>query len=511
MNKFIARHQDKILGTLTCFDRLVFRGHLSLRYPKAVEGYLNYKGILFKDLKAFLTKQADRLKEHAQSMAEDAGRPYQYLRDKTDKLKLAQAIAETDDIKEGLVCVFSLLEPCSTFRMVYGEGHPRIAAARRKCLSLYFYLIDKQFGFMHVRVQTWFPFTIQVYMNGHEYLARKLDAAGLRYRQVENAFSWLENPKRSQRLADGLTKKKWPRILDRFARLVNPLLPDVLDGESYYWVTHQSELATDIMFRDRAALRSLYPRLLRHATLSFSAEDVLVFLGRKLHGNLKGEVLNDTKKRFQGTRVKHRVKGNWIKMYDKQALVLRIETVINLPKDFRIRKRVRREGEWVTAWCPMAKGVASLYRYHEISLAANRRYLEALAAIEDPTEAIDDLQKLGRTVVHQGRRARALNPLAQEDLELIRAIARGEFFLNGFRNADIRSRLFAPARNKALRRRQSAKVTRLLQRLHIHQLIAKIPRSRRWRVSAKGRAITAAMINLHDQGLPDLVMAERVA
>jgi hypothetical protein len=510
MDDFVARHQDKILGTLTCFDRLIFRGHLPLRYPKAVEGFLYDKGILYKDLKAFLVEQADRLKAHAQSMAERAGRPYRYLQGKVDKHKLARAIAETDGIDEGLVCVFSLLEPCRTFRVLYGEGFPKIVSAHRKCLSLYFYLIDKQFGFMHVRLQTWFPFTIQVYMNGHEYLARKLDDAGLRYHQVENAFSWLENPKRAQRFADGLTKKNWPRILDRFARMVNPLLPKVLDGCSYYWVTHQSEVATDIMFRDRAALRNLYPRLLRHATLSFSAEDVLMFLGRKFHGNFQGEVLNDVRRRVPGARVKHRMKGNWIKMYDKQGVVLRIETVINDPNEFRVRKRVRREGEWVTAWSPMIKGVANLFRYHEVSLAANRRYLQALSAIEDPSAAIADLRQLGRPVVRQGRRARALNPLAREDLELIRAVSRGEFLINGFRNADIRARLFAPAHDKTARRRLSARVTRLLQRLHVHQLIAKIPRSRRWRVSSKGRAITAAVINLHDQGLPDLI-SEQVA
>ncbi len=286
---------------------------------------------------------------------------------------------------------------------------------------------------------------------------------------------------------------------------MNPLLPRLLKGCDYYWVTHQSELATDIMFRDRAALRCLYPRLLRHAALTFSAEDVMVFLGRKLHGNFQGEVLNDAKKRDPGARVKHRMKGNWIKMYDKQGLVLRIETVINNPNEFRVRKRVRRQGEWVTQWCEMRKGVANLFRYQEVSLAANHRYLQALSAVEDPTAAFADMRKIGRPVTRQGRRARALNPLAREDLELIRAIARGEFLINGFRNVDIRVQLFPSPPDRLSRRRLSAKVTRLLQRLHVHRLIAKIPRSRRWRLSRKGRAITAAVFDLHDQALPDLI------
>jgi hypothetical protein len=112
---------------------------------------------------------------------------------------------------------------------------------------------------------------VQIYVNGHEYLSRRMDQEGLRYQQVENAFAWLENPERAQRFADELPKKNWPRILRSFARRVNPLLADLLRSFDYYWVIDQSEMATDIMFRDRAALKDFYPRLLRHASLSFSA------------------------------------------------------------------------------------------------------------------------------------------------------------------------------------------------------------------------------------------------
>jgi hypothetical protein len=358
---------------------------------------------------------------------------------------------------------------------------------------------------MHVRLQTWFPFTIQVYINGHEYLARKMDQHGLRYQQSENAFLWLEDPKRAQRFADGLPKNDWPRILGRFAHAVNPLLRDLLKGFDYYWVVDQSELATDIMFRDRAALKELYPRLLRHATLCFSAEDVLAFLGRKLRGNLQAEVLNDCKRRAQGARIKHRMRANWIKMYDKQGRVLRIETVINKPDEFQVRRRVRQKGTWGVAWRPMRKGVANIHRYVEVSLAANRRYLEALTVVEDPTVAVGQLAEITQPVRVHHRRARALNPLANEDLELFRSVLRGEHTLLGFRNKDIRGALLPKTRDPAQRRRQGAGVTRMLQRLHLHRLIAKIPRSRRWRVTDRGRALMSAALLIHDEHLPGLI------
>jgi hypothetical protein len=505
MDSFIVKHRDKIVGALSCFDRLIFKGHLPINHSRGCRDLLLRRGILFKDLKPFMIEQAERLKQHACAIAEQAGRPYRYLSGSVRKERLARAIADSDGIEEGLVCVLSTLEPCRTFRLAYGDGRPRLLSANRKCLHLYFYLIDKQFGFMHVRLQTWFPFTIQVYINGHEYLARKMDQHGLRYRQLENAFVWLENPKRAQRFADGLPKKKWPRILGRFARRVNPLLPGLLDGLSYYWVLDQSELATDIMFRDRAALKALYPRLLRHATLCFTAEDVLAFLGRKLHGKLEAEVLNDCKKRVQGARLKHRMRSNWIKMYDKQGLVLRIETVINKPDEFKIRRRVRRQGDWVTAWCPMRKGVANIHRYVEVSLAANRRYLDALSLVEDPSVALEHIHEITRPARQHDRRARALNPLASDDLDLFRVVLRGEHAISGFRNKDIRSHLFPWVRDPVLRRRQSAKVTRMLQRLHLHRLIAKVPRTRRWNITDRGRLLMSAALLIHDEGIPNLM------
>lgn len=178
---------------------------------------------------------------------------------------------------------------------------------------MYYYFLDREFGQMHVRLQTWFPFTIQVYVNGHEWLCRKLACHGVECAAQDNARTWVADPARAQRFADGFGKRPWPRLLDVFARKVNPPYKHLLSGMSYYWVCDQFESATDVMFKDRASLKDLYQELLRHATLCFSAEDVLTFLGRKLNGNFKGEVLNESKKRQPGARVKHRMKETGLK------------------------------------------------------------------------------------------------------------------------------------------------------------------------------------------------------
>jgi hypothetical protein len=504
VKNFLDKHAEKVSGTISCFDRLIFKGYLPLTWPRAMEKLMAGEGLKIKDFKKFVSSSSQKLKDHARAVAERRDRPYRHLTCPVRKEEGARDIAERDGISEGLVCIFSAVESCQSFAIIPGKGRPQIVHAGRKCLCLYYYFLDRELGFLHVRIQTWFPFTVQIYLNGHDWLARKLEQRGIDFHMRENAFVWIEDTKRAQLFSNRFVKRNWPRILSTFARRVNPHLKDLLRGMEYYWVTDQAEYATDILFRSPSALEGLYEKLLERATLDFSAEDVMTFLGRKLNGNFKGEILNDLrKKRWPGARVKHRIRNNWIKMYDKHGCVLRVETVINRPYEFKVRRRGVRNGEQVVGWFPMAKGVSNLYRYGEVSRSANERYLDALAAVDDPTEARGELRAVSQPKRVDGRSYRGFNPAASDDIALFESVLRGEHIIQGFRNIDIRHRLFKESKDARDRRRQSAYVSRLLKRLHVHGLIAKIPRSRRWRVSRKGQRIMGAALEFHKRGFLD--------
>ena len=192
---------------------------------------------------------------------------------------------------------------------------------------------------------------------------------------------------------------------------------------SYYWVVDQAEYATDLIFTSREALAGLYPRLLDHAAVNFSAKDILTFLGDDFHPRFDGEVLTHCQKdRWPGARIKHRMKNNWLKMYDKFGLVLRIETVINNPREFRVRRLRTRAGRREMVWCPMNKGVINLYRYREVALAANERYLEALSVVDNPAPAYRQVEELTEPVVVSGRSHAGFNP-AREGREAVRCRA----------------------------------------------------------------------------------------
>jgi hypothetical protein len=503
VERFVEKHQAQITGTISCFDRILFKGHLPLGWPDAMERFISRQGLRIKDFGNFVSRYSERIKQHARSVAEQAERPYIHLDGPARKENIAQSIVERDVITEGLVCILAAVEACQSFKLAYGKGRPRLVSARRKCLCLYFYFVDREFGLLHVRITSWFPFMTQVCLNGHDWLARKLDRHGIGYRKVDNAFVSIDDPRRARRLADGFVRKNWPRVLTAFARRVNPLLRSLLRGMDYYWVTQQAEYATDVMFKSPAALAGLYDRLLKHATTCFSAEDVMTFLGRKLNENFAGDVGNDCRRRWPGARVRHRMKENGMKMYDKHGRVLRVETTINRPSEFKVRRRGMRQGKRIMGWFPMAKGVANLYRYVEVSRTANRRYLDALTVVGDPMPAQKQIHALAQPVRRRDRSYRGFNPAHFNDIRLFAAIMRGEHLLTGFANRDVRPHLFTPTRNPAESRRQAARVSRLLKRLHMHGLIAKIQRSRRWRVTHKGHVLMTTVLVLHHEHYPN--------
>jgi hypothetical protein len=497
-NPFVVKFASSIIAVLGCHDRVLFKGHLPFSDEAHLNRFVDHTlSIKRKDFLAFAEEQSQLLVTHAKDFAAQHDAPYRYLQGRHRKEDIVQQQIHERRLSDGLVCVLCCQETCRTVKLRYGEGRPRLVFTRRPQRVLYFYFLDPQFGLRHVRVQTWFPFTTQVYVNGHDWLARQLHGAGIGFVQHDNAFTQLDDPARAQALADRFPRRNWVKILDGWARQVNPLLGEPwLRGQGYYWVIDQAEYSTDVLFNDRPALADLYPRLLDHACLHFSAQDILTFLGRRLHPRFDGEVRTDCKKdRWPGARVKHRVKNNWLKMYDKFGQVLRIETVINNPREFKVRRRVQRQGRRRMAWCPMNKGVANFYHYHEVAHAANDRYLSALAVVDRPQASLKVLDRVNKPARLGQRRRRGLNLLRVEEQTLFRAVLRGEHQINGFRNRDIQAVLFPKqVRDDGERRRRTAHVSRLLQLLRAHGLIAKIPHSHRYRVTAKGEVLMSAAI-----------------
>ena len=506
MHAFVQRHLPSVTGSLSGFDRLRFRGTLRmLAHAGGFASFLRQVGVKIKDFGTYVQETSKRLCRSSEQVAVAAGRPVQYVASPAvSKEDLARRIATRDGIDAGLICVLTCVEPCLSYYL-RRCGPPELRAGQRRCLHHYHYLIHPQFGFMHVRVQTWMPMTMHVCVNGREWLARRMDRAGLGYARAGNCFTALAEPAEAQRLFDELLRTDWPATLDTLAAAACPARRETCAPcpQSYYWSVDASEWATDVMFKTPALLAAVYPGLVRHGMLNLGSRDTLRFLGRrvadhgKLHARLTAEVTTDLTERVEGVRIKHRVNTNSIKMYDKHGSVLRVETTINQPRDMKVYRP--KEGDPAGErggrkdWRYLRKGVADLWRRGEVCQRANERYLTAMAAVNHPMTLGVAADGLCRRATWGTGRARALNPLATNDAALLDAVGRGEFTVTGFRNRDLRGLLYATETNDpAEARRRSGAVTRKLRLLRAHGLIRKVPKSHRYMVTDQGRiAITA--------------------
>jgi hypothetical protein len=502
---FIQRFGNGILGNLHGFDRIRFRG--TRRFLANVFGMMQYLWhcqVLLKDFKAFAGKLTAEMRQAAEEVAVRQKRPIEYLHNNTmDKEAWARRIAKCDGIQQGLIGVLKAVECCWSYEVGPNRAKKKLELRGKpsKCLHYYHYFMDPDVGLVYVRLQTWFPFTVHVGMNGREWLARQMDKIGLRYQRRDNCFAWIEDWARAQQLTDEQLRTEWPTMLNRLLEQANPAW-DIVDRHprSYYWSMDEGEWASDLAFGSPSALAELAPRLFRHAWLNFDSGDVMRFLGRKTtehgpHGSFEGEVVTDLKRRVEGTRIKHRLNANWIKMYDKQGSVLRVETVINNTRDMKAYRAKEGDENGEKRWQRLRKGVADIQRRAEISQAANERYVEALASVDDSRSLAELAEGVCAPVTWQGKRARALNPLAAEDARLLEAVNRGEFAINGFRNRDLRGLLFPkPPSEETEGRRRSAAISRKLRLLRAHGLIHKIPKTHRYQLSPHGRDVINALL-----------------
>jgi len=543
MRTFLKKFAAVVSGVLSGFDRLFFAGSLRrIAFPLGLRNYLFFNHILWKDFADHSQKITARLEEASLRHAKQLGREIRYLNSsQLRKEDIARHIAARDHIKSGLICVLRSVDPCMSVHIQGNRATKKLEIhfRKRKCVHLYHYQIHPVFGFMHARIQTWFPFRIYVCINGREWLARQMDQVGLHYQRRDNTFTWLEDVGQAQALFHQQLQAHWPSLLGGLAGALNPIHDDIFANYScqYYWTVRDSEWASDVMFRSRAALQEVYPPLLRYALNTFGVADILRFFGQPVPASgqvphrCRHEVHTSLKERVEGVRIKHWLNGNSLKLYDKGS-VLRAETTLRDVADFKAYRAVEGDPKGPKTWRRLRLGIADLNRRAEVSQAANERYLEALAAIHDATP----LRQLAEPLCHpapeparrqastvtpgpheatvgtaadrapttttaQGaaarrpRRVRGLNPLGAADAALLAAVSRHEFLINGLRNRDLRRHLFgADAATADEQRRRSAVVTRQLRLLRAHGLIHKVPKTHRYLVSEGGRkAITALL------------------
>jgi len=553
---FMEQFGPMIKSALGGWDRLRF--HASLRplfSPRWMSTYLCAAQVRLVDFAEHAKSLTAQLLQHAKNLAATAQRPYQFVRSsKISKEKLIEDIAQRDQIKSGLIAVLGALEPCLAITVRGTRDRRWLQPVRetRNCLHLYHYYEHPVVGRCHLRLQTWYPFSVDVCLNGRLWLAKQMDAAGLAYRRADNCFTELADPAQAQALADAQHQTNWLKLLNGLLAQAHPLQEQILKpfpNLFYYWTVTQSEYATDLLFAQERELARIYPAFVMHGLRSFQSPNVMRFLGHRVplktgrvDARFQREVRSDVLSRHEGVCIKHVAGFNGQKAYDKFRTLLRIENTINRPEAFTVfrhpaqpqvsaapqptpRSSTARPAQAISpqirvrantcvpeqqpprAWQPLRRTVTDLPRRAEVSRAANKRYLDALASTQAGQPLGQMVKPLCQPITHQGRRYRALQPLGQ-DSALLTALSRGEWTIAGFRNRDLQQILYTgQPRDKKDARRRSAALSRRLRLLRVHGLIRKLPHTHRYLVTESGRAVITALVAAQQADTQKLTLA----
>jgi hypothetical protein len=510
--KFTQQHSEEIQGLIHGFDRILLRGMIpNFQYVGGMKYYLSSTNTLLKDFSGISEKQTKELKEHIENLAKQNGISIEYLNNSSmEKEANAKKVFSKNPSKEGLVAVLSALEVSMSIT-VRSNGATKQLETRnelRNHLHYYLYYMDEEFGWMHVRLQSWYPFSMQIYVNGKEWLKRQLDKEGIKYGEHDNSLTWIgrkegsaESLKRAQELSNQLVNKKWDRFCEAFARKINPhlaLIEQVFNGNSYKWMVHQSEYATDVLFKERNYLDELFPHLVQNSILFNGAEDIYTFFGRSIKAQSTKEGTGSLRQFDPGFRVKHCLDKNSIKMYNKGS-ILRVETTINNSKAFKIYQETNKKGVSTKAWVPMGKSVSNLYRFAEVAQQANLKYLEKLAEVKPPSGLSKQVEDISQPVIVKSRSGNernisGFNLLSKPTCLLLEAISNARFCLRPFKNSTlcellIEKKVFQTTDDPFEIKKLSNKITRLIAKLKAHKLITAINKTFTYKLTKKGQTI----------------------
>ena len=497
------KHESKIAGILHCYDRINIKCTLErFGYADGMSMFFNTINRRYFDFHKVFTPITENIVANAERIASENGMEIEYIRQvsafrKDDKI--ADIIEKRGD-HEGLVKIYSQLETCRTYKPWTDKvtGKTSFKPDTTKRLHYYFYFIDQLLGLGFVKVSTVAPYIDMVYFNGHGLLESKLKKENIAYQRVENAFTYIENYTKANKLSDKLRVEDIHQALDIFMDRYSPI-PKEWDLKWHYTIT-QVEYAMDIVFKNQDELKPIYDNIVKTAMHTVTPDNIATFLGKKLTVRFEGEMGSRYNERVLGTRIKHQMGELSVKVYDKFGKILRIEvTAYNVSKLNAFRDVFKRNGEIEAKVAPVKKNIYSLFVLIPVFKQIIERYLDFISSFDDPTDGIKKLDTVTTDKKTEKKTFKGLNFFNKNDEAILLAIADGKYTINGLRAKHLRAEFpdLPPW-----------KISNILARLKNLGLIKKVGKSYKYYLSALGKSVITAGLFLKNQVItPVLSMA----
>jgi hypothetical protein len=402
---------------------------------------------------------------------------------------VAQAYLAAFAGDEGVLFVGKAQEKASVFRTEKrrrpdGSTYPWIYRSTTPVNHYYVYILDRDFGPLFIKFCSYFPYAVQVCLNGHEWLKRQLTQRGLVHEPLDNGIRSSDDPARVQRLANTLDAAKIDALFRKWLRrLPHPFTPaHRATGYRYQLSILQAEFAlTQVLDRPRTG-RGFFEEVMReNLDLGRPDQMQLIFnrrVSRRTPGQFRTRILTDGV--VPSLHVDY--KKSRVKQYHKEAQALRTETTINNTYDFEIGRALR-----------------NLPALREIGFAANRRLLRVESLSHDCLIGDDHLDALIQPTVVDTQRVAALRIGDRRVLALMQTLCLFALNPTGFRHRDVRTHV-AQFLGRAPDAYAASHMTYDLRRLRIHGLIERVPHRHRYRITERGARMAMLYVRVYARG-----------
>ena len=489
MNSFYEHHRDSIDWHYRCFDRILLNGLIQpFQQPERVVGFFNSYRQLYPVTRYTLRNIADEFQHWVKERAAKRNIP---ILDEPDGRRDEFVDPYFEHAKpDSVVMILKAREPARIMIAIGDKLTNRwhLQIAKRWVVQYNFYINDRNWGRMFVRMCPYLPFSARICLNQHHWLANRLRERGIRFKQLANAFLKCAAPDRLQALANSLLARDLLTCGQKWLAQLTPFFSAREREEAgcrHRLFFSQVEFCDNLVFRRRSALDNLGERLLDANRTIGQPKKITMIFGRRITKYYRGKLQTEIEDMDLPNPVIRSHYGNgFIKQYVRDHLILRTESASNNVKDYGINKSVE-----------------NLPVLRERLSAINDNYLNVQQDILETFVDRGQLRKLAEpTITPTGKRIPGLKLDHPRQLALMHALVRFAHIAasNTFTTAEIH-----PAVIEALgcppERYTLGSLRYDLSKLRAKGLVAKLPNSRRYQLLPHGYSICLVFLKLFER------------
>lgn len=481
VNEILREH---VTLTVDCLDRIYLNGYIpNLQVPGQLVNFLTKHHGNVIPSPILLGKIGEQFKQAMQEYAQKQEIPLVHFESGQRKDELAAEYRSKFNQAEGVVFIGVAQERAQSFKSTKAQRGPVVSFEwSRQAVRVnhyYFYLQDADFGPAFIKVCSYVPYAIKVYLNGHEWVKQQLRKAGIAFEALDNGFLSCEQPERLQALADQLGPEQIQAFFDKWIeRLPMPLTAaDRQAGYRHRLSVWQVEISRTQVFDDPVRGREFFEAVIKENLDLGRPDRVQLVFDRKIIGSTPGRFRTRVIEAGVNPNLYIEYKKSLVKQYFKEQRALRTETIINDPKDFGVRL-----------------DLSNLPFLQKIGREVNRRLLDVQRVSHNCHLSQESVERVVQpTLTAEGQRAPGLRFGLPRTMALLAALTLFVHNTCGFRHQEFLSHV-ADLLGSPYSTRQ---LTYDLRRLRLKGMIWRIPHSHRYRITPYGCKVALFFTRLH--------------